>query len=497
MGLMKISFQNKFPGEGSVVCVPVYSQEHLETCDIYGYTVVPEDLALLEETGFLGKKGTFRSLLTKESKVLFYGLGKKDELKEPDLYEIGAKLLVELKALKQKKAVVLMPASLPQTFSEVSFVANIAYGLKLRTYDFSIYKTSKKEPPFAVEAIDFVVESASACSDAFQEKECLVEGIQTTLNLVNEPPNILYPETFADRIKELESYGIKVTVLDEKDLKEKGLNAILAVGNGSEHKPRLAIMEWTNGPEEEKPLAFVGKGVTFDTGGISLKPSARMEEMKYDMTGAAVVTGLMKVLALRNAKVNVVGLVGLAENSPDGAAYRPSDIIKTYSGQTIEVTNTDAEGRVVLSDVLAYAEKNYDPKFIIDLATLTGAIIIALGTEYAGLFSNDDTLADKLNKAGAVVNEKVWRMPMCDAYDRLIDSKVADVDNSGPRDASSATAAHFLKRFVKNCPWVHLDIAGVSSLNKVSPLTGLKAYGYGVNLLNTLIKTYYEKADHS
>jgi leucyl aminopeptidase len=474
------------------LCIPFYEKaDDFLNCNDSATNEI--SLEALKKVKFTAKKATYRAVLSDESTKIAYGLGKEEDLKKPDVTEIGAKLYVELEALKQNEVVLFVPDTYSKYLSEADFAAQIAFGLKLRSYQFLKYKTIQKNPPFSIDTVHIVVTDIEAAKLAYQEQDAIAEGIFLTRDLIHEPPNVLYPQTFAERIQTLQSLGLKVTIMDEKKLAELGMNAILAVGNGSAHKPCMAIVEWMNGDPSEKPIAFVGKGVTFDTGGISLKPAARMDEMKYDMTGAAVVTSMMKVLALRNAKINAIGLVGLAENSPDGDSYRPSDIIKTYSGQTIEVTNTDAEGRVVLSDVLSYAEKNYDPKCIIDLATLTGAIIIALGHEYAGLFSNDDTLAQQLDEAGKVVNEKVWRMPLCDAYDQLIDSKIADVNNAGPRQASSATAAHFLKRFVNNKPWVHLDIAGVSWGDKPHPLSGHVAYGFGIQLLNTFIKNNYEQ----
>ncbi len=487
---MKIHFTQDAHDSNAIHCIPCFEEkEGLQVCSS-GKDMVSSEA--LKDAGFSGKKGIFRTIFSGKAKVLAYGLGKKDSLKAYDITEVGAKLFVEVKNLKQDQVTVHVPVSCENAISDTEFAAHIAFGLKLRSYEFLKYKTKLKEPSFHIKEVNIVGAHEDDAASLFQEKESVAQGMFLTRDLMHEPPNVLYPETFCERIKELEALGIKVTIVDDKKLEQLGMNAILAVGNGSAHKPRMAIMEWMNGDSSEKPLVFVGKGVTFDTGGISLKPPANMDDMKYDMTGAAVVTSFMKVLALRQAKVNVVGLVGLAENSPDGEAYRPGDIITTYSGQTIEVTNTDAEGRVVLSDVLAYAEKNYDPKCIIDLATLTGAIVIALGHEHAGLFSNDESLAQQLKEAGSEVNEKVWQMPLCEAYDQLIDSKIADVNNAGPRQASSSTAAHFLKRFVNDKPWVHLDIAGTAWGAKPHPLSGHVAYGFGVQLLNTFVKNNYE-----
>ena len=321
------------------------------------------------------------------------------------------------------------------------------------------------------------------------------EGIFLSRDLVSEPPNVLNPKAYAQEIKKLSKFGLKIKTYDEKELKKLGLNALLGVGKGSSNETYLVTIEW-NGKKNslKNPLTFVGKGVCFDTGGISLKPAKFMEEMKYDMAGSAVVVGLLKSLALRKAKVNAVGVVGLVENMPGGNAQRPGDIVKSYSGKTIEVLNTDAEGRLVLADALSFTEKKYRPKFIIDLATLTGAIIISLGEEYAGLFSNNDELSKNIFKASENVNEKVWRLPLHKNYDKLMDSNIADVQNINyAGGAGSITAAQFLQRFIINkTPWAHLDIAGLAFSKKAANLNPGGATGFGVQLLNNLIKEFYE-----
>ena len=321
----------------------------------------------------------------------------------------------------------------------------------------------------------------------------MANGVHLARDLSSEPANILYPATFVERCQRLKDMDLTVSVLTEDEMEDLGMGALLGVGQGSIRDSAVVIMEW-NGGGEEAPLALVGKGVCFDTGGYSLKPARFMEEMKYDMAGSAVVSGLMQSLALRKAKINVVGVVGLVENMPGGNAQRPGDIVKSYSGKTIEVLNTDAEGRLVLADALTFTEKKFKPKFIIDLATLTGAIIVSLGEEYAGLFSNNDELSDKLYKVGLEVNEKVWRLPLNKNYDKLINSSIADVQNinySG--GAGSITAAQFLQRFIlKNTPWAHLDIAGMAFSKKAANLNPSGATGFGVRLLNQLIDKYYE-----
>ena len=322
----------------------------------------------------------------------------------------------------------------------------------------------------------------------------LIEGTNFTKDLVSEPGNILHPDEYVKRLLKLKKIGLKVSVYNKKKLKQLGMNALLGVGQGSIRGSYLVVLEWNGKKSKSKPLAFVGKGVCFDTGGISLKPAKFMEDMTYDMAGSAVVVGLMKSLALRKAKINAVGVVGLVENMPGGNAQRPGDIVKSYSGKTVEILNTDAEGRLVLADALTYTEKKFKPKFIIDLATLTGAIIVSLGSEYAGLFSNDDKLSKQLYDAGINVEEKVWRMPLHKNYDKLINSKNADMQNINYQGgAGSTTAAQFLQRFILNkTPWAHLDIAGMAFSKYNGALNSWGATGFGVRLLNKLIEDNYE-----
>ena len=320
----------------------------------------------------------------------------------------------------------------------------------------------------------------------------LIEGSNFTKDLVSEPGNVLHPDEYAQRLKRLSRFGLKVTVYDQKKLKKMGMNALLGVGQGSIRGSYLVTMEWKGIKSKKKPLAFVGKGVCFDTGGISLKPAKFMEDMTYDMAGSLVVVGLMKNLALRKARVNAIGVVGLVENMPGGNAQRPGDIVKSYSGKTIEVLNTDAEGRLVLADALTFTEK-FNPKFIVDLATLTGAIIVSLGSEYAGLFSNDDKLSKQIFESGKKVDEKVWRMPLHKNYDKLMNSKNADMQNINyVGGAGSTTAAQFLQRFILNkTPWAHLDIAGITFSKYGGALNSGGATGFGVRLLNQLIEDNY------
>jgi leucyl aminopeptidase len=377
-----------------------------------------------------------------------------------------------------------------------SAAADFALGLRLRGYRFDKYKTRKKESEDnGAEAPHFVIASgdAAAARVAGQERFAIAEGVELARNLVNEPPNVLFPLEFADRAKALEKLGVDVDILDEKAMGKLGMNALLAVGRGSARESRLVAMRWNGARSKRtKPIAVVGKGVCFDSGGISIKPSAGMEDMKGDMGGAACVVGLMHALAARKAKINVVGVVGLVENMPDGDAIRPGDIITSMSGQTIEIVNTDAEGRLVLADALWYAQETFSPRAIIDLATLTGAIIVALGNDVAGLFSNNDELAERLRAAGEASGEKVWRLPLGAAYDKLIDSKFADMKNTGGRHGGSITAAQFLQRFVKETPWAHIDVAGTAMGSPPSDINQSWGSGWGVRLLNRLIADSYE-----
>ena len=372
-----------------------------------------------------------------------------------------------------------------------NFIGHFLHGLKLKSYEFDKYKSKKTTRIISINLIG----SKNKLSTQNQLRfKALEEGTFYARDLVSEPGNILHPDEYAKRINSLKKFGLKINIYDEKKLKKLGMNSLLGVGQGSIRGSYLVTMEWQGLRNNSKPLAFVGKGVCFDTGGISLKPAKFMEDMTYDMAGSAVVVGLMKNLALRKAKVNAVGVVGLVENMPGGNAQRPGDIVKSYSGKTIEILNTDAEGRLVLADALTFTEKKFKPKFIIDLATLNGAIIVSLGSEYAGLFSNDEKLSKQLINAGENVEEKLWRMPLHKNYDKLIDSKNADMQNINyVGGAGSTTAAQFLQRFILNkTPWAHLDIAGMAFSKYGGALNSGGATGFGVRLLNKLIEENHE-----
>jgi leucyl aminopeptidase len=372
--------------------------------------------------------------------------------------------------------------------------AEMAMGAKLRSYSFDRYKTKKKDEEKAngTTRMVFALADAAGAKRAFRTHDGLANGVILARDLVNEPPNVLGPQEFATRAEALEKLGVEVEILDEKALRRIGMRALLGVGQGSERGSRVVIMRWNGGKANAQPIAFVGKGVVFDSGGISIKPGGGMEEMKGDMAGAACVVGLMHALATRKAKANVIGAIGVVENMPDGNAQRPGDIVTTLSGQTIEIINTDAEGRLVLADVLWYVQDRYKPKFMVDLATLTGAILVALAQEYAGLFSNNDELAERLIAAGQATGEKVWRMPLGPEFDKLIDSKFADMKNSAGRNGGSSTAAALLQRFVNDVPWAHLDIAGTGMGSPSTDTNRSWGSGWGVRLLDRLVRDHYE-----
>lgn len=401
---------------------------------------------------------------------------------------LGGDILSAFGKSQQKTATVYMPDSVGD------MAASLSYGLMLKSWSFDKYHTKKTPKDFCqIKNVHVVTSQKTRVETLFDPLQKVAKGVFLTREVVSEPPNVLFPESMAQKAKELEKLGLKVEVFGEAEMKKLGMHALVGVGLGSAHESKLVVLQWKGGEKDEAPLAFVGKGVTFDTGGISIKPSQDMDEMKYDMAGSGAVLGLMKALAGRKAKVNVVGVLGMTENMPDGKAQRPGDIVTSMSGQTIEILNTDAEGRLVLSDALWYTQDRFKPKTIIDLATLTGAIVVALGSDHAGLFSNDDTLAEQLTKAGLETGEKLWRLPLSEAYDKDIDSVVADVKNIGSgRGAGSITAAQFLQRFVNKTKWAHLDIAGTAWDKKGKKLSQAGATAVGVRLLNEWVKTNYE-----
>ena len=451
-----------------------------------------------EITAFKGKIGSSLELLAPvgltAQKLIVIGTAPEKEGEAVDYLRIGG--LAIAKAGKAKSLRILFDFATPPE-KPAKAAADLALGLRLRAYKFDVYKTKKsqKDETETNGVVDVRLGAAdpAALTAAVNGVEGLAEGVNIARTLVNLPPNVLYPESFADRAKELEKLGVEVEILDVAALEALGMRALLGVGQGSVRTSRVVIMRWNGAARDVQPVAFIGKGVCFDSGGISLKPGAGMEDMKGDMAGAACVVGLMHAVASRKARANVVGAIGLVENMPDGSAQRPGDIVTSMSGQTIEIINTDAEGRLVLADVLWHIQSAYKPAFMIDLATLTGAILVALGQEYAGLFSNNDELATRLTEAGTKTGEKLWRLPLGPVYDKMVDSKFADMKNTGGRHAGSITAAQFLQRFVNDTPWAHLDIAGTGMSSATNDLNQSWGSGWGVRVLDRLVADYYEK----
>jgi leucyl aminopeptidase len=444
---------------------------------------------------FTGKSGSGLDIVVPAGlnapRLVVIGTGKDGDLKRQDIVKLGGIAMGKVPSVAAQATII---AEFGSGALKADQIADLALGARLRAYAFDLYKTKKKDDdrPKKVE-INFACSSPAGAEKAWASAEAVADGVVIARDLINEPANVLYPVEFARRASTLSKLGVAIDVLDVPAMKKLGMNALLGVGQGSVHDSRVVVMRWNGGKRGAPPVAFIGKGVCFDTGGISIKPAAGMEDMKGDMAGAACVVGLMHALAARKAKVNAVGAIGLVENMPDGKAQRPGDIVKTMSGQTIEIINTDAEGRLVLADVLHYVNKRFKPKFMINLATLTGAIIVALGQEYAGMFSNDDKLVERLNNAGEATGERVWRMPLGPEYDKMIDSKFADMKNTGGRWGGAITAAQLLARFVDKTPWAHLDIAGTALGSPQTDINKGWSSGWGVRLLERLVEDYYER----
>lgn len=499
---IKIQFKKPTSVKADAAVVYVYADENLSPAAMTldkasgGYIKA----AINKAAKFTGKDGETLLLSVPDKTGFDYvaciGLGKISDLDALKAEAAGGKLYAALKAAGLTSAA-FMPDDLKQKkIDSYEIAAAVAAGFKLRAYNFDRYKTPKKDDkPFKTLAV--VSEEHAKIKKIFTRYDATIEGVYTARDLVNEPPNELYPDSYAKFIKkELSPLGVKVEILDEKKMEKLGMGGIMAVGKGSARQPRMVIMRWDGAAKKsDAPMALVGKGVTFDTGGISIKPSAGMDEMKMDMGGSAAVVGTMKSLALRKAKANVLGIVGLAENMPSSNAYRPGDIIKSYAGKTIEVLNTDAEGRLVLVDCLAYVQEKFKPKGIIDLATLTGAMMVALGHEYCGTFANDDKLWSGLESASAATGEKLWRMPLDPEWKKQMESQVADLQNLGAvsRFAGACTAAGFLEHFIEDgTPWAHMDIAGTAWVKKDQPTVPKFGTGFGVRVLDRLIEDTYE-----
>ncbi len=447
---------------------------------------------------FKGKLASSIEVLVPEGtgldRLYVVGTGALDKLDENAWLKLGGTVGSKLGTL----TAVSVLLDLPEATVSAENAADFALGLLLRAYSFDKYKSKKEEKKDekseakVATKVTILVNDTAPAKKAFMGREAVYQGVINARDLVNEPANILGTLEFAAKAKELEKLGVEVDILGEKEMKKLGMGALLGVAQGSVRPPRMVIMKWNGGKGKAKPIAFIGKGVVFDSGGISIKPAAGMEDMKGDMGGAAAVTGLMHVLAARKAKANVIGIIGLVENMVDANAQRPGDIVTAMSGTTIEVLNTDAEGRLVLADALHYCRTKFDPEFMVNLATLTGAILVALGNAHAGLFSNNDELSTRLTEAGIATGERLWRMPLGPEYDKLIDSTNADVKNIGGRYAGSITAAQFLQRFVGDTKWAHLDIAGTAMGSPASEINAGWASGYGVRLLDRLVSSHYE-----
>jgi leucyl aminopeptidase len=445
--------------------------------------------------GFGAKFGTVLDLLAPQGasfdRLAVIGVGKAGELGEHSFLRLGGAIMANLRKAKETAVI----ADLPEARISGADAAGIAVGILLRAYSFDKYKTradDDEKPGRKAARIVIHCADPAAARKAFADLEAVVEGVTLARDLVNEPANVLGPLEFAARVRDLTKLGVKVEILTEKEMRKLGMGSLLGVAQGSPRPPRLVVMRWNGAAARARPIAFIGKGVTFDTGGNSMKPASGMEDMKGDMGGAAAVTGLLHALAARKAKANVIGLIGLVENSVDGNAQRPGDIVTSMSGQTIEVLNTDAEGRLVLADVLWYCNQKFKPRFMVNLATLTGAIMVALGQNHAGLFSNNDELAERLTAAGLATQERLWRMPLGADYDKLIDSKNADMKNIGGRYGGAIIAAQFLQRFVRDTPWAHLDIAGTAMGSPASEINQSWGSGFGVRLLDRLVRDHYE-----
>ena len=483
---IKINYKNNISTKSTINLV-LFVNENFNIKDIKKYISNSEFsyIADLLKNSDLKKDTLFFEV---NSKKTIFLVSVKKNIKISDIENLGAKFHSYINFDKKDEYFINSDTVNDKT---KNFIGHFLHGLKLKSYEFNIYKSKINKKIVSINVIG--KKNKISTKDHLRFK-ALEEGSFFARDLVSEPGNVLHPDEYAKRINTLKKFGLKINIYDEKKLKKLGMNALLGVGQGSIRGSYLVTMEWNGAKNNSNPLAFVGKGVCFDTGGYSLKPAKFMEDMTYDMAGSATVVGLMKNLAIRKAKINAVGVVGLVENMVSGNAQRPGDIVKSYSGKTIEVLNTDAEGRLVLADALTFTEKKFKPKFMVDLATLTGAIIVSLGSEYAGLFSNDDKLSKQLLEAGDKVEEKLWRMPLHKNFDKLIDSKNADMQNINyVGGAGSTTAAQFLQRFILNkTPWAHLDIAGMAFSKYGGALNSGGATSYGVRLLNQLIEDNYE-----
>ncbi|MBB5519789.1 leucyl aminopeptidase [Amphiplicatus metriothermophilus] len=496
---MQVSFSKAAPPKSGALAIPCFEDGAQPAAfDALDEAAQGALSRAIKAAAFKGKKDQTLDIVApaglENTRVLLVGAGARKELGPLEAEAVGAAAVARLLATRDRAAAFLLDGVETPKLAPEEFASRVALGAKLRAYRFDKYRTRvEKDKKPALTRLT-VHTAAARAKTLFADYEKVAEGVFLTRDLVSEPPNVLYPESFAERCRELESLGVKVKILGEAQMAKLGMGALLGVGQGSVRESKLVAMEWMGGKKGDAPVAFVGKGVTFDTGGISLKPGPGMEDMKWDMGGAGAVTGAIAALAGRKAKANVVGVIGLVENMPDGNAQRPADIVTTMSGQTVEILNTDAEGRLVLADAVWWTQETYKPKTVIDLATLTGAIIISLAHEYAGLFTRDDDLAASLAKAGEAAGDRLWRMPLDKAHDEMLKSDIADMKNVGPKEGGSSSAAAFIGRFIKDgVAWAHLDIAGKAWTTKDLPTAPKGATGYGVRLLDQWVRENCEK----
>lgn len=497
---MKVEF-SAFPKafSGNVAMFVAADKQLLATAQAADAKAGGALMRALEVGRFTGAKNQTLTILGHSddiARLMLLGVGKGRELDARTAESLGGVVAAAANEAGHKAVTVVVDPVKGSRLSPGQIAAHLALGARLRNYRFDKYKTKDKpEQKLSLEQLTIVVAGPAEGRKAYAQLEPTVDAVFFARDLVSEPANMLYPVEFARRAKELTELGVKVEVLGEAEMKKLGMNVLLAVGQGSERESQLLVMRWMNGPKDQAPVALIGKGVTFDTGGISLKPAGGMEDMKWDMGGAGAVTGAMRLIAGRKAKANVVAVCALVENMPDGNATRPGDVVKSMSGQTVEIINTDAEGRLILCDAMWFAQEKFKPQAMVELSTLTGAIIVSLGHERAGLFSNNTQLSTRLRVAGSSIGEKLWRMPLGPKYDKMIDSDIADMKNvSNGRDGGSITAAQFLQRFVKEgVAWAHLDIAGMAWSAKGDNTTPKGATAYGVRLLDRLIADNYER----
>lgn len=497
---MKVEF-SAFPKafSGNVAVFVAADKQLLATAqslDKTGGGVLAQALGAGRFTGAKGQTLTILGDTGGVARLLLLGVGKGRELDARAAESLGGVIAAEANAAGHKTVSVVVDSIKGSRLTPNQIAARIALGAQLRHYRFDRYKTKDKpEQKLSLEQITVHVAGPAEARRAYERLEPTIGAVFFTRDLVSEPANVLYPVEFGRRARELSKLGVKVEILGEAEMKKLGMHVLLGVGQGSERESQLLVMRWMNGPKSQQPVALIGKGVCFDTGGISLKPAGGMEDMKWDMGGAGAVVGAMRLLAGRKARANVIGICALVENMPDGKAQRPGDVVKSMSGQTVEVINTDAEGRLILCDAMWYAQEKFKPQAMVELSTLTGAIVVALGHERAGLFSNNSTLSNRLRAAGSELGEKLWRMPLGAKYDKLIDSDIADMKNvSAGRDGGSITAAQFLQRFVQDgVAWAHIDIAGVAWSSKGDATSPKGATAFGVRLLDKLIADNYER----